>query len=73
VPVPSLARALDGETPVIVIVVAMMVTYLSLAVRRAYGGQMRTAAVRAAVLSFVQMALVLLYHDLLFFTTFYST
>ena len=50
-----------------------MVSYLTLAIKRAYGNSTVKAVARAAVLSFVLMSLILVYHDLLFFTAFYAT
>jgi hypothetical protein len=72
-PVGRAESFLNGEAALVIAIAAVMVTYLALAIRRAYGGSVRAAVARALVLSFVQMALIPLYHDLLFFTTFYAT
>jgi hypothetical protein len=64
---------LNGEPVLITVVAVATVTYMTLAIRRAYGGSTRAAFGRAAVLTFVQMSLIIVYHDLLFFTSFYAT
>jgi hypothetical protein len=63
----------NTQSFLIFVVTGSMAAYLTVAIRRAYGGSRSLALTRGAVLSFVQMALVLIYHDLLFFTVFYST
>ena len=71
---PERIRSLFETEPGLVTVVLMaLVTYLTLAIRRAYGGSWRAAIVRGVVLSFVPLALIALYHSVLFFTAFYAT
>jgi hypothetical protein len=72
-PVRRVAVFLDGEPVLLAVLLVATTTYIALAIRRAYGGSTRAAVLRALPLSFVQMGLVLLYHDLLFFTAFYAT
>ena len=73
IPVARAYRIVNGESPLIAIIVITMVSYLTLAIKRAYGNSTVKAVARAAVLSFVLMSLILVYHDLLFFTAFYAT
>jgi hypothetical protein len=68
------AGVLLGSEPVLVTVIMVTMTwYLTLAIQRAYGGTRRKALARALALSFLQMSLIKLYHDVLFFTAFFAT
>ncbi len=62
-----------GEPGVILVVGASLMTYAWLAIRKAYGGSTWAAAIRATVIAAVQLMLIPLFRDLLFYTTLYST
>jgi len=68
-----LDQFLSGELGLIVVLLASITTYLTLAIRRTYGGPMWAALGRAVALAIVQMYLIIVYRDILFYTTLYST
>jgi hypothetical protein len=70
---PGLDRTVFGEPGLVAILSLSLFTYAVLAVRRAYGGAWWTVALRAGVIAFVQLSLIPIYRDLLFYTTLYST
>ena len=62
-------RLFSGETGVIAILGAGMLTYLALALHRFYGSPFVPAVSRALVLFFMQAALIIFFRTLLFHTT----
>jgi hypothetical protein len=63
------SQMLFGEMGVTIMIFVPSALYLAAALRRAYDVPLRSAATRGFVLSAVQLCLVLLYRDVLFFTT----
>jgi hypothetical protein len=73
VPTRRLFELMTGEVPTAAAILAPMVVYLTVAIRRAYGSSTRLAFGRALILSFVQMYLILLFRSALFYPAFFAT
>ena len=73
VPIPVAERTLFGEAGVVTAVALPMTAYLAVAIRRAYGDRWLTAIPRGFAVAMLQLVLVIVSRDALFFTTFYST
>jgi hypothetical protein len=65
-------QMLGGQTALIAVMAVVLGGYFALALRRVYGDRWRTALPRALVLVAVQQFLIVVYHDVLFYTTLYS-
>ena len=69
----TVARLVDGEAFLTLIIGSSLITHIFLAMRRAYSDSIPGALLRAFAVTFLMVIFTGYYHDLLFYTVYYAT